>query len=70
MIEPYNLQQLIFFHLNQTKYVNDLISKFVQAKGRHSVTKDIPMSSRMASKLRVAQTDTERAKVKQTMRTC
>jgi len=53
------------YHLHQTKYINDMVSRFVQAKGRHSITRDIPMTPDMEKKLRVAQSDAERAKVKQ-----
>ena len=51
------------YHLNQTKYINDLIARFVQAKGQHSVTRDIPMIPEVAKKLSGAQSDVERAKV-------
>ena len=51
------------YHLNQTKYINDLIARFVQAKGQHSVTRDIPMIPEVAKKLSGAQSDVDRAKV-------
>ena len=53
------------YHLHQGKYINDLIGRFVQAKGKHSVGRDIPMTPEAAKSLRHANDDAERARVKE-----
>ena len=52
------------YHLNQTKYICDMVTRFLQANGRHSVSREVPITKSLASKLRTAQTEEERAKAR------
>ena len=41
-----------------------MVTRFLQANGRHSVSREVPITKSLASKLRTAQTEEERAKAR------